>query len=128
MELTEKERLMLVRKKEEIQKLTAEILDIKNDPKRAIEIKKKITNVLSILSTLGSYATPKENLNLYLLMAKIIFHHMSFADSSADSWEEWTSEEIEEFCMYANTVQFDFTKKGLKIILPKIDISIFRGK
>jgi hypothetical protein len=54
MELTETERLMLVKKKEEIQKLTSEILSITENPEEAIRIKKKMTGILSILSTVGS--------------------------------------------------------------------------
>ena len=41
MKLTEKERLMLVQRKDEILKLTIEILDIKDDPRQALEIKKQ---------------------------------------------------------------------------------------
>lgn len=129
MELTENERLMLAKKKEAIQKLTAEILDIANDPKQTREIKKKITDVLSILSTIGSYANSKEDLNLYLLMAELIFTNMGLAGSDVNSWKEMEiPQEIEEFCIYVNMVQFDFNKKGLKIIIPKIEIPIFKVK
>jgi hypothetical protein len=62
-ELTEKERLMLVEKKDEIRKLTTEILDMASNPENALEIKKKFTSILSILNTIASYSDSK---NFYL--------------------------------------------------------------
>ena len=129
MELTEKERLMLVEKKEEIRKLTLEILDIANDPRQATEIKKKIASILSILSTIGSYAKPKEDLTFFTRMADLIFYEMSLLDPDTCSPEDWIYERIEEFCIYVNSVQFEFTKTGLKIRMPKIskiEFSIFK--
>jgi len=60
MELTEKERLMPVEKKKEVQKLTSESFDIKDDPKQTTRMKKKITNILSALSTIGSYVKTRD--------------------------------------------------------------------
>jgi hypothetical protein len=60
MELTEKERLMLVEKKKEIRKLTEELLDLTTSPeKNELEIKKKITGILSLTSTIASYSKSK---------------------------------------------------------------------
>ena len=42
MELTETERLMLVEQKKEIRRLTTEILVMSNDPKKALQLKKRI--------------------------------------------------------------------------------------
>lgn len=56
MELTEKERLMLVEKKAEIRKLTEEIFDLTvNLKKNGVEIKKKVTGILSLFSVIASY-------------------------------------------------------------------------
>jgi len=61
MELTETERLMLVGKKEEIRESTEEIIELSCDLKKnVIEIKKKITGILSLLSTIASYSKPKK--------------------------------------------------------------------
>lgn len=69
-ELTEKERLMLVQKKEEIRKLTTEILDIIQYPKKQSEVKKKMTSILSLLSTIASYSDSKNyNLDAFTQMA-----------------------------------------------------------
>ena len=128
MELTETERLMLVDKKEEIRNLSAEIMEIMNEPGQITNIKSKITDILSILSTIGSYAKSKDyDSSLFTLMAENIFQLMPVSQPHAKI-RAYLIKRIERFCIYANSIQFDFTKKGLKINLPKIDISIFRIK
>jgi hypothetical protein len=123
MELTLKERLMLVEKKEEILELTKEILDILSDSKKALDVKKKMTSILSLLSTIASYSDSK-NYNLDALedSATMIFLEMNMAG------EEWTILHgfIEIFCNTVNSVQFNFTKRDIRIRIPKIDLSIFR--
>jgi hypothetical protein len=127
MELTEKERLMLVENKKEIQKLTSEILGIMDDPEQATKIKRKITNILSILSTIGSYARPKDDLGIFSTMAESIFADLTDSPTPEFLWH-FVVKRIGKFCIYTNSIQFDFTRKDLKIIIPKIDISIFRTK
>jgi len=136
MELTGKERLMLVKKKEEIQKLTSEILDAfeaTNNLTQMTEIKKKLLHVLSILSTIGSYAKPKTDLTLYESMVDLIFYKLYLLENlerkcgkSDLSWKNAIGINIEEFCIYANSIRFEFTKKGIKIHIPKIEFSIFK--
>ncbi len=126
MELTEKERLMLVEKKEQIRKLTGEILDVCEDYAEASRIRKKITGVLSILSTIGSYAKPRSDLNVFSTMAENIFADMS--PPCPDFLWKFISGKIEKFCIYVSSIQFDFTRKDVKIALPKIDISLFRAR
>ena len=123
MELTEKERLMLVEKKEEIRKLTMEILDMLNDPEKEIEskeIKKRITSILSLLSTIASYSKSKNyDLNRLTNAANIICVGLDLS-------KEVLIPAIEVFCNIVNSVRFDFTKSGIKIHIPKIDFSIFK--
>jgi hypothetical protein len=120
MELTETERLMLVEKKEEIRNLTAEIMEIMSEAGQVTNVKSKITDILSILSTVGSYAKLKDyDLSLFTLMAKNIFALMPTAQPDAKI-REYLMKRIERFCIYANSIQFDFTRKDLKIIIPKI--------
>lgn len=129
MELTEKERLMLVEKKKEIQKLTNELFDIKDDPKQTTRMKKKITSILSALSTIGSYVKTRDfDLNIFSTMAESIFADLSGLAWDATIFADRASDKIEKFCIYANSIQFDFTRKDFRIIIPKIDISIFRAK
>jgi hypothetical protein len=117
MELTETERLLLVGKKEEIRKLTEELLDLTVSIERnRIEIKKKITGILSLLSTIASYSSPKNyDLNKITMMANML-NSYSFPFL------------YEVFCNSVNSIRFDFTRKDFKIIVPKIDLSIFRAK
>ena len=121
MKLTEKERLMLVQRKDEILKLTIEILDIKDDPKQALEIKKKMTSVLSQIGVLGSYSKSK-NFNTGPLR-KLTNELFIYMDMSKDIWII-TSTNLEIWCNTVNSIQFDFTKRDIKI--PKIDLSLFK--
>jgi hypothetical protein len=129
MELTEKERLMLVEKKKEIQRLTSDLFDIKDDPKQTKRMKKRITNILSVLSTIGSYVRTKDfDLDVFSTMAESIFADLSGTPWDTTIFADRASDKIEKFCIYANSIQFDFTRKDFRIIIPKIDISIFRAK
>ena len=117
MELTETERIMLVGKKEEIRKLSEEILDLATDlNKNELKIKKKITGILSLISTIASYSKSKNyDLERITYMANMLnCVNMQFL--------------LEIFCNNVNSIRFDFTRKDLKIIIPKIDLSIFRTK
>ena len=123
MELTEKERLMLVEKKEEILKLTEEILGIMKAPEQALEVKKKMTSILSLVSTIASYAESKNyNLDPLWQVTNLIFLQMN---TRGDHWTT-ISPWIEIFCNTVNHIQFNFTKRDIKIKIPKIDLSIFR--
>jgi len=123
MELSDKERLMLVEKKDEILKLTLEILDILSteDPKQATVVKKKMTTILSLISTIASYADSK-NYNLQPLwnVTNLIFAQM---DLLRDHWTA-ISPYIEIFCNTVNHIQFNFSKRDLKIRIPKINLSL----
>lgn len=126
MELSEKERLMIVGKMEEISKLTTEILDIENNPEEMMEIKKKMTTVLSLLRTINSYSRSK-NMNLlysFMFWTNTLFFEMirlkeSNAWFAAIPW-------IEFFCNFVNSIQFDLTKRDIKIKFPKIEFPIFK--
>lgn len=124
MELTETEKLLLVAKKEEIRKLTEDLLDLAtNLEKNEIEIKKKITGMLSLISTIASYSKFKNyDLKGVTNMANMIYRMLGTKSYSIAELM------MEGFCNTVNSIRFDFTKQGLKINIPKIDISIFRTK
>jgi len=123
MELTEKERLMLVEKKEEILKLTKEILDVMKDPKQALEVKKKMTSILSIISTIASYSDSKNyNLDVLEQLTTMTFLQMDLMGEYWISLSPW----IEKFCNIVNNTRFNFTKRDIRIRIPKIDLSIFK--
>lgn len=125
MELTEKERLMLMEKKEEIRKLTTEILDMASKPENALEIKKRFTSIVSHLNTIASYSDSKNyNLDAYTDAINLLFAIMDYERLS----KFWSSSPlaIQVACNYANTVRFNLTKRDVKIHLPKIDLTFFR--
>jgi hypothetical protein len=125
MELTEKERLMLTEKKEEIRRLTTEILDLASKPENELEIKKKFTSILSHLNTIASYSDSRNyNLEKFTEGINLLFERMAFEKYL----KLWISSplEIEICCNFANSVRFNFTRRDVKIHLPKIDLSIFR--
>jgi hypothetical protein len=116
MEMTEKERLMLVEKKELICRLTLKNIDMAHDPQNALEIKKNFTTILLELNTVASYSDSKNyDLNQFTEAANALFRLMSLEG------RRWTLVPlgIENVCNFANSVRFDFTKKRFKIALPK---------
>jgi hypothetical protein len=119
MEITEKERLMLVKKKEEICGATFQILAMVKDSKNELEIKKDITLVLSLLNTIASYSNSKNrDLDWFEDAADMIFSQLDLKNYAL---AECMSE---AFCNAVNSVRFDFTKKGLKIHFPKINLNL----
>jgi hypothetical protein len=123
--LNEKERLMLVEKKDEIRKLTTEILDMASNPENALEIKKRFTSILNILSTIASYSDSRNyNLDKFTEAVNALFMVLS-SETRGKRWA-MSPLAIERTCNYANSIRFSFTKRDITIHLPKIDLSIFR--
>jgi hypothetical protein len=56
MEMTEKERSMLERERDEIKKLALEILELENDPKNSTELKKRVTGIQFSINRMVSYS------------------------------------------------------------------------
>ena len=131
MEITEKERLILVEKKKEISRLTLEILAIENDPKNALAIKEKLTTILSLLNTIGSYSDSKNfKLEDFIEIERAIFKMLNTRSEVLEettyltTWQQIVIPEVELFCNYVKSITFDFTdEKGLKITLPIVSRS-----
>jgi len=117
--MTEKERLMLVKKKETICGLTLKILDMAYDLQNSLEIKKNMTTILSELNTIASYSDSKNHdLDQFTEGVIAVFNLMSTENKT----KKWilSPRGIENICNWANSIRFDFTgKKGIKIVLPK---------
>lgn len=131
MDITEKERLMLVGKKEEICGITKQILEMAHDPKNSLEIKKNMTTILSLLSTIASYSEVKNyKFDGFREIADNDFVNLNMPLEYLEELKKkdpirWNNDivfSLELFCNYANSVRFDFTKKRVKIILPKITL------
>ena len=126
MELSQDERLILVKKKEEILMYSNEILDLAKDSKNIIEIQKKINSIVSLITTISSY-TGTKNVNLHRLfdftegLQKILTLHTG---TYAFTWGDSDQLYLSLFCNVVNAIEFNFTKKGLHIRLPDINISL----
>jgi len=86
-----------------------------------------MTNILSELSAIASYSDFKNyDLNAITDLAGNIFDLLTdypakvIEDIIPNYWKELIVRRIEFFCNAVNSIRFDFTKKGFKIILPKI--------
>lgn len=121
MELTEKERRMLVEKKEEIRRLTEDIIELSNDvEKKTTELEKRVTSILSLISTITSYTNSKK-VDMYALM--VLAQHVFYL---LETEPTFSKTELLFFCNIVNSLTFSFTKKGLKVNIQKIDLSIFK--
>jgi hypothetical protein len=124
MELTEKERLLLVEKKEEIRRLTEDIIELTVDlQNNKTELKKRVTGILSLISTIASYTSSKNpDMREFVKAAQLIFYTIE----TNSSLVLVARTELEIFCNVANSIMFNFTKKDFKVTIQKIDFSIFR--
>ena len=120
MELTEHERSILVGKKEEILKITSEILTIYNKTgKNNLEIIIRLNQILSLLSTIESYAKPDRNLQALtkFVLNLILLLNTEGIDSGV---------RLQAFSAIVNSIKFDFTRKDVKVNIPKINLTIFK--
>jgi hypothetical protein len=125
MELSEKERQMLVEKKAEIRKLTDDIVELSEDLKKnRIEIKKRISGILSSISVIASFTSSKKiDMIAFAQFSEILFWHL---DKYSLKYPYPITTDLDIFCNIANSIRFDFTTRGLKVKINKIDLSIFR--
>ena len=129
MEITKKERQKLLKKRNAIRKLTLRILEMAHDPKNLEEIKKNIMATLSQLSEITSCLYPTHKSfpifqSWAVSRADYIFRSISFAvinEKTVDPllWKAIVPD-LTAFAKVVNSVSFDFTETGLKIILPAL--------
>jgi len=105
--LSENERLMLVKKKEEIYKITNELLTKQLTKSEKIS---KMNEILSLLSTIESYAKPDRDLSNFQEYVTKIAAMMEIGIESPVL--------ISNYCAAVNSIRFDFTKKSLIISIP----------
>lgn len=106
MEISENERIILDNKKEEIFKITAELLSGGGSISDTIT---KLNRILSLLSRIESYAKPDRDLSVF---PRLVVRISLYLESGMDA-----SLLISTFCTAVNSIKFDFTKK--RLILPK---------
>lgn len=132
---------IIIQAKDDINSLTHELLEITTGRQwNYLEVKKKITTILSKISLMTTVAkSTNYDTNPFLVLANELFkvvdvlaRPLTFMDKSEMEFKELlmnftlnaTREKIGIFCNYANVIAFDMRKQ--KLILPKIDFSIFK--
>jgi len=138
METTEKEKFaialldMINKKREEVKKLTSDIIALENDPKNVVKIKQYIQSIINAVASCSN--SDSNDLEIIKLDANIIFRLIRMSKDSYDdqtikprSWHVLVTHRLEDFCIMANAwnpIKFDFSKKGLKIDLKNVNIGI----
>lgn len=103
--------------------MTEDIIELTVDLKKnGVEIKKKVTGILSLFSVIASYTNSKNQYTLPLIaVSQHIFYLIDLG-----IYQETATTELEIFCNTVNSITFNFTKKDLKINIQKIDLSLFK--
>lgn len=159
MELTEKDREMLEKERDEIKRLAMEILELENDPKNSVKLKQNVIGIQSSISRIASYSNPEQyKLDICTKIAKAVLSLLSgnptedvqkeiekilidppeeilkrfkmkrdqwfipHQNVAYPLWWGFAVNGLDTYCNYVNSIRFDFTKKGLKIIFPKMTL------
>ena len=125
--LTENERLILIKKKEEIGETTGEIIQLFHDnPDNKVAIDIKLNKVLELLSTIASFSESDRDINKFTRLSVQIMGLGKVKGNPLGY--KMMRIPIETFCAAANSVTFKFTKTGIQVKIPKIDVSIFKNE
>ena len=127
MELTEKIRLELINKMDEISKSTREILQIEDDPEKVTEIKKRMTTILSLIRTIASFSK-SSNVDQRLWSLNVFTTSLFYCMDACKKKDTWPLVilKIDLFCNIVNSMRFDLTGRHIKVEIPKIDLSVFK--
>lgn len=125
MKLTEKERLLLVSKKEEILKLTNQIIENIHNIPDVVLLKKNINSILAQISIIASYTDSKSHkLTEFNKITLRLFNDLGrFMDE--DKWD-LVRPTIILWCNFVNEIQFNLTERKALINFPKIDLNLFK--
>lgn len=133
MQITETERLMLVKDKETICGATLQILRVINDPKNTLLVKENMTTILQLISTIASYSDSKnadlskitDSTNwIFSVLTQYNEHPEIFNETIPNYWNRVIIPKIETYCNVVNSITFNFNgKEGIKITLPKINLN-----
>lgn len=131
----EKEKFMLAllelvnKKRDEIKTLTCEIMELENDPKNIVKIKQ---NIQCIVNDVASLSQPKSGyLEVIQSNASSIFGIIRLTIDKNNILRPFVISHIEEFCILANSwnpIEFDFSKKGVRIDLKNVNIGLNLNK
>lgn len=140
MEITEKERFalalleMISKKREEIKTLTSDITELENDlsPNNIMKIKQDIQG---IVNAIASFTSGSDGLFLHssefeanrLLTKLNEYQDDKNKVNSIFKKDKHLRFSLDQFCTMVNTwnpMEFDFSKKGLKIDLKNVNIGV----
>lgn len=109
MKITEKEREMLEKERDELKRLALEIFELEKDPKNSMKIKQSIISIQFSINRLASYSNPKNaNLDTYAKMADGV---MPFLSSKLS---EKMEQELRKQLNSPKVVQ-EYSRKGLML-------------
>jgi len=108
MQTSESERLLLIEKKEEVCRLSLEILDIIHQERTTgddvIEVKKRMVQILSLVHMLASYGSPSRDLDELM---KLVVRFYQFQSKARD--DIVLGVPIGElFCITVNSIEFSY--------------------
>jgi len=124
MQITESERLLLIEKKEEICRLSLEILDIIRQEKTSgddiVDVKKRMVQILSLLHTLAAYGSPGRDLNEVM---KLVVRFFQLQGREPDDLISGVPV-AELFCITVNAIDFSYSWMPVivKAAIPPYDI------
>ncbi len=103
---------MLVDKKSKIKELTQQAIEIVNNKNKRDDVELKcVTSILSLITTIGSYAPPKDTgLAAFNYAARLIFTFIDMEangipyEANAGSLYGASKQMVEEFCNDANSI------------------------
>jgi hypothetical protein len=140
MQITEAERLILIKKKEEICEATLQIHRLEIDPANSLAIKENIQAILSSISLISSITECKQKelkeiCDLAIRIQDSINQYQSLLDErmlqplilqvylsikGTDELWQLRIKDLEYFCSVVNSMEFNFNgKRGVNITFPK---------
>jgi hypothetical protein len=109
MQTTESERLLLIEKKEEVCRLSLEIMDIIHQENASgddvIEVKKRMVRILSLLYVFAGYGSPGRDLDALMRLA------LRFYQMQGKARDDFLAgiPVAELFCITANSIDFSYS-------------------
>lgn len=125
MKLTEQERLALVKRKDEILRLSNEITDNVHSEPNALFIKKNINAILASISTIASFAESKSH-KLREFINLTIQLNLLIQESNKDRRWITAKHSLDVWCNMVNSIQFNFTERKALINLPSLDFNLLK--
>jgi hypothetical protein len=122
MQISKKERPILIEKRDEIRKLGEEIVELyTNLSNNELEIRKRVNGIISLISEISCYAKPKKlDMTTLVVFVQQMFYNFDLG------MPQVTKTCLDLFCTVTNSITFDFTKRELNINIQKIDLSLLK--